>query len=242
MSFQSSKLISEGYQLFHSATYLWNALFWDTDRICRIDHSEENRKSLLLQVQLWKCQQIPAPSQVTLHFVKENTQILQVSRVSIHIIYSKSCETQNSLANKEFHRNPHEPHTPLRPRTTIRAKAPLEDLEAASHSEGNKFCRRQTCVEVTCLMYLHVSSVSSTLDFSYRTNMINLNETSVEKAGQAANAKMIKLGDCKITQIRFTPNFPVSYPDTHHRGECNDDCGQLRARREAVQRCIGLAV
>jgi len=39
--------------------------------------------------------------------------------------------------------------------------------------------------------------------------MINLNETSVEKAGQAANAKMIKLGDCKITQIRFTPNFPT---------------------------------
>ena len=39
--------------------------------------------------------------------------------------------------------------------------------------------------------------------------MINLNEASVEKAGQAANAKMIKLGDCKITQIRFTPNFPI---------------------------------
>ncbi len=44
--------ISEGYRLFDSATYLWNVLFGDTHRICRIDHSEENRKSLLLQVQL----------------------------------------------------------------------------------------------------------------------------------------------------------------------------------------------
>ncbi len=92
------------------------------------------------------------------------------------------------LSQQRRLRNPHKPNiAPLGPWTTIRAKAPLEDLEGASQ-------------------YIHVSS---TLDFSYRTIMINLNEANVEKAGQAANAKMIKLGDCKITQIRFTPNFPI---------------------------------